>query len=101
MYNTNCDFQESIRKTAKDYLNRIKSRGIKIHASEEEAINLSINFIFEECAVYNLIVEDGYVVDIYPGTYLPILNDISNGFIGNAPKHLQNKINVQIKAIKK
>lgn len=101
LYDSNQQFRNSVDKTAKDFISRLSLREVKPVISDNKAIELSIKFILEECAVYNLLSLDGYNVDIYPGTYLPVLQDISEGKFPDAPEGLKRKINIEIKTIRK
>lgn len=97
----NSTFNKSIINTANEYLDRLMSRIDIDKNRREECLHHSIEFLLEEMAVYNLVVKDGFEIDIYPGSYLPVLHDISKGIYRNSPKFLAHKVNVEIKLVKK
>lgn len=101
LYQTNHDFMTGVNTTAVDYLDRLLARGQTIAVSRDQALTLSQSFILEECAVYSVLGDLGIHVDVYPGTYPPVINDVAFGVFPDAPIGLQNRINVNLKTVRK
>lgn len=100
-YNINDEFKSSILNTAKDFISRLSKSNKTLCVSQEKAIKLSTHFILEEIGVFCLLAKEGYLTDIYPGTYLPVLKDIILGRLPNAPEILKNRIIIEIKTVRK
>ena len=94
------NFSSALERTAHEYLKRVQAKGALFKLPLKECLELSRAFILEELACYNVLAEDGYCVDIYPGTYLPVLDDIAQGKIPEAPAGLKSKINVRVRTVK-
>jgi tRNA-dependent cyclodipeptide synthase len=92
-------FSSALERTAHEYLKRVQAKGAIFKLPLKECLELSRAFILEELACYNVLAEDGYCVDIYPGTYLPVLDDIAQGRIPEAPAGLRAKINVRVRTV--
>ena len=97
---SNVNFSSALERTAHEYLKRVQAKGAIFKLPLKECLELSRAFILEELACYNVLAEDGYCVDIYPGTYLPVLDDIAQGKIPDAPAGLKSKINVRVRTVK-
>jgi len=100
MYSNNQRFNKSICNTANEFITRLIRKSGELDTPIDKALQLSVEFILEEMAVYNIVSSKGYYVDIYPGTYLPILQDISLGKFSDAPEYLKRKINVEVKSVR-
>lgn len=77
-YSNELSFKDEIDSIAKAFIrSKLKNTKRSFCCSEDTAIQLSIEFLLEESAVFNLIALDGYTVDVYPGVAIPILKDIN------------------------
>lgn len=76
-YEEESDFRQRINSVAESFvISKIKSNAHNLFWSKEKAIDLSINFLLEEAAIFNYLSEKGYKTDIYPGISLPALRDV-------------------------
>ena len=80
---------------AKDEL---QEQGVIFAVSQSQAIELSVKYLLEEMAVFDILVAQNWQVEIYPGTQLPILKEIAKGDFENVPKHLQKRIFIGLNA---
>lgn len=86
-------FRASLEKDARFYVDRQKLRGT-LKVSEYEAIKLSIFYLKQEIAVYLLLAERGWAVDLYLGHEIPTLAKIMNQEISAAPDALKRRVNI-------
>ncbi|QHI36461.1 hypothetical protein IMCC3317_18240 [Kordia antarctica] len=100
-YNSNKDFESSILTTAKIFIKRLENNNKLSGIEFKTAVRNSIEFILEEISVFCVLANKGLNIDIYPGTYLPVLKDISLGKYPKAPIVLQNRICIEIKTVRK
>ena len=97
----NMEFQVELESTSIAFVDRQLKNGLLPKGSYTYAQSNSENYILEELAVYAILVDDGFSVDLYPGSYLPVLDGIVTKKYADSPESLINKINVQIKSVKK
>ena len=64
--------------------------------NDDEAINISCEYLLEEIAVFSALSEQGWDVELYPGPELSVLLDVAEGRFPAVPKGLQNRVNVQL-----
>ena len=93
-YNGNLQFKRQIDQMAEQFINKQLERG-EIKISKKAAVDCSIEFLLEETAMFNLLINDGYQVDIYPGRHVAALNDIGL-HIPDAPMGLKNRIVIEL-----
>lgn len=90
-YDECCEFKNKIDEVALNFLN---AKAKDIVGSFENAKKLSINFLLEESAFFDYLALKGYRVDVYPGTALPALRDMSK--YANAPEGLKDRVAIEI-----
>ena len=79
---------------AEQFVNKQLEHG-EVKISKKSAIGCSINFLLEETAMFNLLIGDGYQVDVYPGQHVAALNSIGSR-IPDAPVNLKNRIVIEL-----
>jgi len=95
-YKTCNSFRESIQNIANNFIEKQSSKG-EISLNRNEAIDLSINYIIEEMAVFSLFIDMGYTVQLYPGTTLPILKELANGMHSEVDTNLKQGTYIDLK----
>ena len=96
LYQENGQFRSSIEKTAADYIRR-KSKNGQLAMSSDNASSLSGQYLLEEIAFYCLLASDGWLLEVYPGSEIPVLREIIQGKIQNAPEVLQRRVFVELR----
>lgn len=95
------EFRESIDKTSSEFISRqVKNKKSTI-VNKKTAIALSTQYLLEEIAVFNVLVERGWAVEVYPGPEIPVLIDIANGKFDSIPPALKQRINVELRMSKR
>lgn len=92
-------FSRAVRKDAETFVARQIRRG-KLSTTSDTAVNLSIKYLLEEIAIYFVLAQEGWLVDVYLGNELPTLAMIIRGEIARAPMPLRKRINISLKARK-
>jgi tRNA-dependent cyclodipeptide synthase len=93
-YNKELIFHSDINKIANDFIKKQMSLHKVFTCSIVEAKQLSINFLLEELAVFDLLVKKGYLVDVYPGVNVTAIRDIKK--FADAPKGLLKRISIEL-----
>jgi len=96
LFDTQSVFRGSIRSDAFSFVERQSVRG-RLAIDRETAIDLAIHYLHEEIAVYLVLAEQGWLIDVYIGHELPTLARIIDGNILNAPEALRRRINVSLR----
>lgn len=78
-FNSNEQFRNEIVQTSTDFINRLIKNNENLYYSKEESIKLSHEYLIEEIAVFNNLIEQGYKVQVYPGSELNILKKFTTG----------------------
>lgn len=97
-------FKQKLLETAKKFL--IESRYIKAHSDPTQEhlsdanIQHALNFMLEESAMFDYMVKIGYPVCVYPGTFLPAINDILQGDHPGAPEGLRQRIYLELEIVR-
>lgn len=99
LYLENSKFKHSIDKSATHFILRQQEQGVVLGLSQAEAVELSVKYLLEEMAVFDILVAQNWQVEIYPGTQLPILKEITKGDFENVPKHLRKRIFIGLNAL--
>ncbi len=94
---SNEDFNSSVKYDAQSFVGRLKKRHQNMAVDMEEAINLSCKYILEEVAVFSSLSEQGWTVELYPGSELRVLVEVANGKYPSVPKGLKTRVNVELK----
>jgi tRNA-dependent cyclodipeptide synthase len=78
LYNTHKELRDSIQTSCREFVNRQISRGNILKVNENRAIGLSSDYIIEEIAVFQVLIERGYRVQVYPGSHLNTFKKFAN-----------------------
>lgn len=97
----NYEFRASIDRTSVEFINRQARNKRSPVADRESAIALSTRYLMEEIAVFSVLVERGWQVEVYPGSELPVLMDIAHGHFPNVPEPLKRRVNVELRLHRK
>lgn len=89
------DIQLDLRDFSRKYVSKKIADG-SISVSKEKAIELSEQFLIEEAACFNMIINQGHAVDVYPGVVMPILNEIIKGHYPDAPAGLKKRVSIEV-----
>jgi tRNA-dependent cyclodipeptide synthase len=95
------EFRESIDKTSAEFISRQMKNKKGPVVDKKTAIALSTQYLLEEIAVFSVLVENGWAVEIYPGAEIPVLVDIAAGKFHHIPPSLKQRINVELRINKK
>lgn len=93
-----CDsaFRASINRSANSYIQR-KAKRSALQIGFAAAFDLSVKYLIDEVAFYCLLTSEGWTVEAYPGPEIPVLKEIIDGNILNAPKLLKDRIFIELK----
>jgi len=97
LFKTNEEFRASVEYDALSFVKRQKKRNRNFAVGMEEAIGLSCEYILEEVAVFNLLSQHGFSVELYPGPELRVLAEVAKGLYPGVPAGLKNRVNVELK----
>lgn len=101
LFVTSFEFRESIDKTSAEFISRQMKNKKGPVVDKKTAIALSTQYILEEIAVFSVLVENGWAVEVYPGPEIPVLVDIAAGKFPHIPPALKQRINVELRITKK
>ena len=90
-------FRAAVEKDASGFVNRLMKRNETLAVSGEEALSLSCKYLLEEIAVFSALSEQGWQVELYPGSELGVLVYIARGKCLNVPQGLTKRISVELK----
>ena len=93
LYKSNKHFEKIIDYTVNVFLRRQPD----IKVSIDKARSLCCQYLFEELVIFEILAEDGYKVNIYPGNQLPIIKAIVTGQLKNVSEPLEGIQAVEIK----
>ena len=96
LFASNDDFHSAVEKDARSFIGRQKKSKRRFVVNDDEAINISCEYLLEEIAVFSALSEQGWDVELYPGPELSVLLDVAEGRFPAVPKGLQNRVNVQL-----
>lgn len=97
LFNSDAEFKEMVKVDALSFVDRLKSRSKDIAVDDARAIELCCEYLLEEIAVFNMLSEKGWRVELYPGSELHVLAEIAKGRFPDVPSGLNNRINVELK----
>ena len=100
IFKTDESFRNEILISCESFLKRKSSR-IPLKTTLEKATHLSAQYILEELAVFEYLITQGYTVQVYPGSNLPILKSIALGRYAEHQFELEKTILVDLKSTKK
>ncbi len=95
-FESHLKFKQRIIEHSEFFLSKQSDKGKKIIIDDMRAMNLSTEYILEELAVFSLLVEEGYKVQIYPGTSLMILKELASGKITDVDLFLEDGCYIDI-----
>jgi len=99
-YNSELNFKCELKDMAEDFIDfKTLKNERKICWSKDEAVNLSVNFLLEETAVFEFLVRMRYTVDVYPGEALIALREIKK--YSNAPPGLLQRKTVELDILRR
>lgn len=101
LFVTSFEFRESIDKTSAEFISRQMKNKKGPVVDKKTAIALSTQYLLEEIAVFSVLVENGWAVEVYPGAEIPVLVDIAAGKFPHIPPALKQRINVELRITKK
>jgi tRNA-dependent cyclodipeptide synthase len=94
------DFRNAIRTDALRYCERQVAAG-RLNAPFESAIQLSVRYLLEEVATYNLLAQEGWLAETYQGGELYALAKFMRGdFPGLAPA-LEKRVHISLRVSKR
>ncbi|WP_250510335.1 tRNA-dependent cyclodipeptide synthase [Caballeronia sp. GACF4] len=96
LYADNMHFKSSLEDDALNFVRRQAKKG-RLAIPETEAINISIFYLVEEIAIYSLLADQGWRVDVYLGQEVPTLAKIISGEIPDISGSLLDRVNVSIR----
>jgi tRNA-dependent cyclodipeptide synthase len=96
LYEGNEQFHSSVKKTATDYIQR-KSKNGRLTMNSEKAVLLSVQYLLDEIAFYYMLVSDGWLLEVYPGSEIPVLREIIQGKIQNVPEILKQRVFLELR----
>lgn len=91
----NAEFCDAIREDADSFIHSRISRGARI-GNISLATELSCKYLLEEIAVFAVLVNKGWTVDVYPGPELSALSKITAGKINGVPDIFSKRVNIEI-----
>lgn len=101
LFVTSFEFRESIDKTSSEFIARQMKNKKGPVVDKKTAIALSTQYLLEEIAVFSVLVENGWAVEVYPGPEIPVLVDMAAGKFPHIPPALKQRINVELRITKK
>jgi len=97
LFLSNSGFRSAVEKDASGFVKRLMKRNKTLAVSQEEALGLSCKYLLEEIGVFSALSEQGWQVELYPGSELQVLVDIARGKYLNVPQGLTARVNVELK----
>lgn len=96
-YNHNLHYRTSINKAIDVFLARYLKRDLEVNISNEEAFDLCLNYLVEECAIFCLWVEGGYNFEVYPGKRNLAFCATYEMFVQPSYPHLLKPVSIKFK----
>ncbi len=97
LYAADAAFRAGVQRDAHAFIKRQKRHGRPFAVDEERALALSCNYLLEEIAVFSVLSQRGWTVELYPGPELGVLVDIARGCFDGIPVGLKQRINVELR----
>ena len=98
---SNEQFRAAVEYDALSFVKRQQKHNLELAVPMEEAIRLSSQYILEEVAVFSVLSESGWTVELYPGPELRVLAEVARGEYTAVPAGLKNRVNVELKIARK
>ncbi len=93
LYLTNTKFKELIEYTVDVFLRRQSEIKIDII----QARKLCVKYLLEEMVIFEILAEEKYTINVYPGNQLPIIKSICTGDLKGISEELEKIQAVEIK----
>lgn len=97
IFDSNSEFKTMVEVDALSFVERLKKRKANLAIDDAGAIKLCCKYLLEEIAVFNMLSEKGWLVELYPGCELHVLAEVAKGRFPDVPTGLKNRINVELK----
>jgi len=97
LFLSNSGFRSAVEKDASGFVKRLMKRNKTLAVSQQEALGLSCKYLLEEIGVFSALSEQGWQVELYPGSELQVLVEIARGEYLNVPQGLTKRVNVELK----
>ena len=97
VFESNEQFRAAVEYDALSFVKRQKKHNVNLAVPMEQAIRLSSEYILEEVAVFNVLSESGWTVELYPGSELRVLAEVAKGEYPDVPAGLKGRVNVELK----
>ena len=98
---SNYFFNKSIINSCTEFIDRHIDRGNNPKVTYEKAIQLSKEYLLEEMAVFSILIEQGYTVQVYPGSQLPVLKEFAEHKFEDIESNLRDGIYIDLFVKKK
>lgn len=92
----NSAFKNSVLKSCELFIDKQLGRGFHIFVTKDEAINKSKDYLLEEMAVFSMLINQGFTVQVYPGTQLKVLKELANNKLPGVESNLSQGIYVDL-----
>ncbi len=99
LYAGETDFRSAVQRDAFAFVKRMKKRSSKLAVSDEQAIELSSQYLLEEIAVFSALSMRSWSVELYPGPELEVLVKVASGAFARIPQGLRQRVNVELKCV--
>ena len=97
LFESDLAFRASVERDAFDFVKRHKRRNQKLSVDIEKAIELSCQYLLEEISVFSALSQQGWCVELYPGSELHVLAEIAKRKYTAVPAGLKKRVNVELK----
>ncbi|MHC4123563.1 MAG: tRNA-dependent cyclodipeptide synthase [Planctomycetota bacterium] len=97
LFSKNSEFRATVEKDAVSFVRRHIKRNQTLAVQPGEALRLCCEYLLEEIAVFSALSEQGWRVELYPGSELSVLVDIASGKYLKVPKGLKERVSVELK----
>jgi tRNA-dependent cyclodipeptide synthase len=97
LFNSDPEFKKMVEVDALSFVERLRNRKSDIAVSDAKAIELCCEYLLEEIAVFDMLSEKGWMVELYPGSELHVLAEIAKGRFPDVPSGLKKRINIELK----
>jgi tRNA-dependent cyclodipeptide synthase len=94
-FKENGRLQKSILADAHEYCER-QARSNRIGISVNDAIEISVQYLLEELAIYQFLAERGWLGDVYPGPGLPTLSKFISGELSGISAALERRMYIEL-----
>ncbi|MFH1371840.1 MAG: tRNA-dependent cyclodipeptide synthase [Planctomycetota bacterium] len=97
IFDSDEEFRKSVEYDALSFVERQKKHNQHPAVEADAALRLCCRYILEEVAVFSVLSERGWGVELYPGSELRVLAEVARGRYPRVPKGLKNRISVELK----